>query len=93
MKTVPFLALVVSLFLAVAAPAFAGGKSSAKHARARAAKAAADKAAEEKAEARAAAKKAGVELEEEDGWTWKHRRVRHKQTMPAAPTPREERDK
>lgn len=79
--------LALTLVLCATAPAFAGGKASDKHVQAREAKAEADAVAEKKAQAKVEAEKAGVKApEEEKGWVWNHRRVRHKQTMPAAPT-------
>ena len=70
----------------VVKPAGRGGKSSRQHAQAKAAKQAADGVSEKKAEARAAKIAAGEKPTEEKAWVWKHRAVRHKQTMPAAPT-------
>lgn len=94
MKSLPSfraLALGLGLSLLLTAPGFAGsagGKSSRQHAQAKEAKIAADQAAEKKAEAKAAKIQAG-EIPAEDTETkkvWNHRAVRHKQTMPAAPS-------
>ncbi|MBC8011188.1 MAG: hypothetical protein H7067_13955 [Burkholderiales bacterium] len=87
------LTLALGLSLLFIAPAVAsaagGGKSSRQHEQAKEAKLAADKAVEEKAEAKAAKIQAGEKPAEdtEKKKVWNHRAVRHKQTMPAAPTP------
>lgn len=87
MKSPVLLALGLTLSISLPSTVLAGGKSSDKHVQARAAKVDADVAAEKKAEAKAEADKAGLKpTEEEKAWVWNHRAVRHKQTMPAAPT-------
>jgi hypothetical protein len=77
--------LVFAFVLSASAlSAAGGGKSSRAHAQARETKKAADAAfaAEKKADPEKAAAKKQQEAE-----AWVHRPVRHKQTMPAAPTP------